>query len=61
LDGYLIRRAVECATITYDQLKTGSCLSALPTGLRGRYQIRRAHVVLTSSLCRWRWGQGVTS
>src|SRR5439155_954342 len=23
LDGYLIRRAVECATITYDQLKTG--------------------------------------
>ena len=24
LDGYLIRRAVECATITYDQLKTGT-------------------------------------
>ena len=24
LDGYLIRRAVECATITYDQLKAGS-------------------------------------
>ena len=23
LDGYLIRRAVECATITYDQLKSG--------------------------------------
>src|SRR5208283_5050180 len=23
LDGYLIRRAVECATITYDQLKAG--------------------------------------
>src|SRR5271169_5422855 len=28
LDGYLIRRAVECATITYDQLKTG----AMPAG-----------------------------
>src|SRR3984893_1879901 len=26
LDGYLIRRAVECATITYDQLKTGTLL-----------------------------------
>src|SRR6266403_5507944 len=26
LDGYLIRRAVECATITYDQLKTGILL-----------------------------------
>jgi hypothetical protein len=24
LDGYLIRRAVECATITYDQLKAGN-------------------------------------
>jgi hypothetical protein len=24
LDGYLIRRAVECATITYDQLKDGT-------------------------------------
>jgi len=24
LEGYLIRRAVECATITYDQLKTGT-------------------------------------
>jgi hypothetical protein len=24
LDGYLIRRAVECATITYDQLKAGT-------------------------------------
>src|SRR6266404_4046424 len=24
LDGYLIRRAVECATITYDQLKKGT-------------------------------------
>ena len=24
LDGYLIRRAVECTTITYDQLKTGT-------------------------------------
>jgi hypothetical protein len=24
LDGYLIRRAVECAAITYDQLKTGT-------------------------------------
>jgi hypothetical protein len=24
LDGYLIRRALECATITYDQLKTGA-------------------------------------
>jgi transposase-like protein len=24
LDGYLIRRAVECATITYHQLKTGT-------------------------------------
>jgi hypothetical protein len=23
LDGYLIRRAVECATITYNQLKAG--------------------------------------
>ena len=23
LDGYLIRRAVECATITYDQLTAG--------------------------------------
>jgi transposase-like protein len=28
LDRYLIRRAVECATITYDQLKTG----AMPAG-----------------------------
>ena len=28
LDAYLIRRAVECATITYDQLKTG----AMPGG-----------------------------
>jgi transposase-like protein len=28
LDGYLIRRAVECATITYDQLKAG----AMPGG-----------------------------
>src|ERR1700730_16065041 len=26
LDGYLIRRAVECTTITYDQLKTGTLL-----------------------------------
>jgi hypothetical protein len=26
LDGYLIRRAVECATITYDQLTTGTML-----------------------------------
>jgi hypothetical protein len=26
LDGYLIRRAVECATITYYQLKTGTLL-----------------------------------
>ena len=24
LDGYLIRRAVECATITYDQLTAGT-------------------------------------
>ena len=33
LDRYLIRRAVECATITYDQLKAG----AIPTGAsRGR-------------------------
>jgi transposase-like protein len=30
LDGYLIRRAVECATITYDQLKTGT----LPGGAK---------------------------
>ena len=28
LDGYLIRRAVECATVTYDQLKAGT----LPDG-----------------------------
>jgi hypothetical protein len=28
LDGYLIRRAVECATITYDQLKAGT----MPSG-----------------------------
>ena len=27
LDHYLIRRAVECATITYDQLKTGAMLA----------------------------------
>src|ERR1700760_3549202 len=26
LDGYLIRRAVECTTITYDQLKAGVML-----------------------------------
>ena len=26
LDGYLIRRAAECATITYDQLTTGTML-----------------------------------
>ncbi len=26
LDGYLIRRAIECATITYDQLKAGATL-----------------------------------
>ena len=26
LDGYLIRRAVECATITYDQLTAGTML-----------------------------------
>jgi hypothetical protein len=31
LDGYLIRRAVECATITYDQLKTGTLLGGAPT------------------------------
>ncbi|MGH6738504.1 MAG: IS1595 family transposase, partial [Bradyrhizobium sp.] len=30
LDGYLIRRAVECATITYDQLKAG----AMPGGAK---------------------------
>jgi hypothetical protein len=30
LDGYLIRRAVECAAITYDQLKTGT----MPGGAR---------------------------
>jgi len=34
LDGYLIRRAVECATITYDQLKAGT----LPDGAK---RIRR--------------------
>ena len=34
LDGYLIRRAVECATITYDQLKAG----ILPDGAK---RIRR--------------------
>jgi transposase-like protein len=34
LDGYLIRRAVECATITYDQLKAGT----LPEGAK---RIRR--------------------
>ena len=28
LDGYLLRRAVECATITYDQLTAG----AMPAG-----------------------------
>src|SRR6201996_5226881 len=43
LDGYLIRRAVECATITYDQLTAG----AMPGGanrtrrlpVRGRYRV----------------------
>jgi hypothetical protein len=33
LDGYLIRRAVECATITYDQLKAG----LMPIGCARRY------------------------
>jgi transposase-like protein len=37
LDGYLIRRAVECATITYDQLKTG----AMPSGAT---RVRRSPV-----------------
>src|SRR5246127_4836448 len=32
LDGYLIRRAVECATITYDQLKTGATPAGAPPG-----------------------------
>ena len=31
LDGYLIGRAVECATITYDQLTAGT----MPRGARG--------------------------
>jgi hypothetical protein len=30
LDGYLIRRAVECATITYDQLRTGTLPGGQP-------------------------------
>ena len=34
LDGHLIRRAVECATVTYDQLKAGT----LPDGAK---RIRR--------------------
>jgi hypothetical protein len=39
LDGYLIRRAVECATITYDQLKAG----AMPGGAN---RIRRSQVTV---------------
>jgi hypothetical protein len=39
LDRYLIRRAVECATITYDQLKAGS----IPTGAS---RVRRLPVML---------------
>ena len=34
LDGYLIRRAVECATITYDQLKSGTMPSGANRGRR---------------------------
>src|SRR5208337_1648534 len=36
LDGYLIRRAVECATITYDELKAG-------TKPGGANRVRRPH------------------
>jgi hypothetical protein len=39
LDGYLIRRAVESATITYDQLKTGT----LPGGAN---RVRRLPAVV---------------
>jgi hypothetical protein len=39
LDRYLIRRAVECATITYDQLKAG----AIPTGAS---RVRRLPVMV---------------
>lgn len=39
LDGYLIRRAVECATITYDQLKIGT----LPGGAN---RVRRLPAVV---------------
>src|SRR5271168_2145603 len=39
LDGYLIRRAVECATITYDQLKSG----AMPSGAT---RVRRFHATV---------------
>jgi hypothetical protein len=38
LDGYLIRRAVECATVTYDQLKAGTLpdgANRIPAASRG--------------------------
>jgi ISXO2-like transposase domain len=46
LDGYLIRRAAECATITYDQLKTGS----LPSGAN---HVRRLPAVVCATCSNW--------
>ena len=40
LDGYLIRRAVECATITYDQLRAGAMLT-------GAGRVRRLPATVT--------------
>ena len=46
LDGYLIRRAVECATITYDQLTAG----AMPGGAD---RVRRLPASVAATCFSW--------